>query len=171
MVADVDVNNHPVPGSLIPCADWCSTLRLILMGCLAKKMGWNKGTTNATLNAELAEVDGTVYCLSCLTQVCCCRDSRGTHSLKAMMKYLQSNVVLTRQVAWLMMTLLLCICWTAKGSCMCCKHLLDRLTLLLWMKNVGCLLRCPLGMHNECACLPCLEIYRLDLLCNCLQID
>ena len=64
MVADVDVNNHPVPGSLIPCADRCSTLRLILMGCLAKKNGMEQRSHQGYTQFELAEVDRTVYSLS-----------------------------------------------------------------------------------------------------------
>ena len=144
---------------------------VILMGCLAKKNGMEKETTNTTLNVELAKVGRTVDSLSCLAQVCCCWDSRGTYSFKAMLKYLQLNLVSTRQVAWLMTSSLLCRCWTSRGSCKWCKHLVEGLTLLPWMNLVGCLLKCPLGstmnVHVSCA----LEPIGLGILCNCYQMD
>ncbi len=78
-MADVDVNNHPVPGPLIPRVDLMLQHEMrFLWVALSRRMGWHKGTTPAILNVELAEVGGTVYTLSCPAQVCCCRISRGT---------------------------------------------------------------------------------------------
>jgi len=51
-------------------------------------MEWNKGTTKATVNVDLAEVGGTVNSLSYSAQVCCCWDSSGSWKPQAKVKFL-----------------------------------------------------------------------------------
>ena len=108
-VADVDVNNHPVPGCLSPCADWCSILRCShdLLGqedgmeqrnhqcytqCWAGWSGWNR--------VPLVLINKCVL-LQGLQR------NMFTHG--------NSEVsVMTWQLVWLMMALLLRPCWTTK---------------------------------------------------------
>ena len=137
-----------------------------LLAAQPSSMEWNKGTTKATVNVDLAEVGGTVKSLPYSAQVCCCWDSSGSWSSpKAKMKFLQSNEVLTRQLAaWLMMTLLLRLCWTAKGL----LHLLQSFALRTHAsaedESGWPFAQTLYGKHNECVvCLLRLVIYRLGL--------
>ena len=75
-----------------------------------------------------------------------------------------SNVVLTRQLAWLMMTLLLRLCWTTKGL----LHVLQSFALRTHAsaedESGWTFAQTLYGKHNECAvCLLRLVIYRLGL--------
>ena len=63
------------------------------------------------------------------------------------------------------------LCWTARGSCKCCKHLLAGLTLLSWMNLVGRLLWYPMESTMN-VCVSCaLESTVLGLLCNYHHMD
>jgi hypothetical protein len=74
-----------------------------------------------------------------------------------------SNVVLTRQLAWLMMTLLLCLCWTAKGL----LHVLQSFSLRTHAsaedESGWPFAQTLYGKHNECVVclLRLVTIYRL----------
>ena len=59
-----------------------------LLAAQPSSMEWNKGTTKATVNVDLAEVGGTVKSLSYSAQVCCCWDSSGSWSPQAKVKFL-----------------------------------------------------------------------------------
>ncbi len=121
-VADVDINNQPVPGPLTPSHNLLQHMAgemILLISCFTNKYGleqrnyWGHTQCWASWSGKIRAL-----CILLSTDVLLWGLQRKKVILGAKMKCKEPNVVLTWQVtSWLMMTKLLRPYWTTSFSC------------------------------------------------------